>query len=403
VDRRRPDTAGEPVAARPAATVVLVRAARGRTSTAGVPIDGIEVLLTRRPTTMAFAGGMMVFPGGRLEPADADPRLVARSTLTPPEAARRLGGGLDPETALGLHHVAIRELFEEAGVLLLAGAERPSTDALMRARSDLLDGTDDLAGVAIALDLRFDLEGLVPIAYWVTPAAYGRRFDARFFAAELPSGAEPTFVGDEVADHRWAEPRAALASMAAADIEMWIPTSSTLQRLSEAESFDAIHERLAIPALTGTHAEPTPPVLDPASDGVLRLTCHSAGGVPGRAVETYLVGHRAFVVVDPGDPSPEALAAILAAAASSGGQVVAIALSSPDPDRSAGADELAERTGAVIFGPPGSGRDLPFPVTELADGALIAAGDRPLRVTIVSTDPPKASFSDQDGRQISRG
>lgn len=94
-----------------AATVVLVRPGR----------RGPEVLLTRRPTSMAFAPDMHVFPGGRVDAADADPELLARSVVSAAEAGRALGGDLDPATALAAHVAAIRELFEEAGVLLADG------------------------------------------------------------------------------------------------------------------------------------------------------------------------------------------------------------------------------------------------------------------------------------------
>ena len=73
---------------------------------------------------------------------------------------------------------------------------------------------------------------------------------------------------------------------------------------------------------------------------------------------------RELIVVDPGDPSPDALAAILGVAAEAGGTIGAIVITSPDPARAAGADELSERTGATVFGPPGSAAWLPFPVVE---------------------------------------
>ena len=93
---------------RPAATVVLLRPGPA----------GLEVLLTQRPTTMAFAGGAHVFPGGRVDPADADPALLARSVLSATDAAAALGGDLAPAAALAAHVAALRESFEEAGVLL---------------------------------------------------------------------------------------------------------------------------------------------------------------------------------------------------------------------------------------------------------------------------------------------
>jgi 8-oxo-dGTP pyrophosphatase MutT (NUDIX family) len=352
--RRPAPVTGEPVRPHPAATVVLLRPGAG----------GLEVLLTRRPSTMAFAAGMMVFPGGRVDPADSDPGLAARSAMTPAAAAERLAGSADPELAAALHVAAIRELFEEAGILLADAASAPSAagDASSRAalRADLLAGRITFADVADRLDLRLRPDRLVPIARWLTPVAYPRRFDARFFAAELPPGATPTFVGDEVADHRWTTPRAALDAMAAHEIEMWIPTSSTLQRLVGVPGFEALAEQLAV---RPTH----PSSVERPEPDVVRLTSWTAGGAPGRLVETLVVGRRELLVIDPGDPSPDALASILEIATEAGGRIAAIAISSSGPEHAAGADELSERTGATVFGPPGSAAWLPFPVAELAD------------------------------------
>ena len=223
----------------------------------------------------------------------------------------------------------------------------------------MLAGRLTFADVAERLDLRLRPDRLVPIARWVTPAAYPRRFDARLFAAELPAGAAATFVGDEVADHRWTTPRAALDAMATREIEMWIPTSSTLQRLVDLPAFDAAAARLMVGS-TG------PARVERDADDIVRLTSWTAGGVPGQVVETLVIGRRELVVVDPGDPSPEALASILSIATEAGRRIVAIAISSADPARAAGADELSERTGAPVYGPPGSAAWLPFPVVELA-------------------------------------
>jgi hypothetical protein len=234
-------------------------------------------------------------------------------------------------------------------------------------------------------DVVLDTAALVPIARWVTPAAYPRRFDTRFFAAELPAGAEATFVGGEVADHRWTRPGDALAAMASGEIGMWVPTSSVLQRLSTVRSFGEIRARLA--------CGPAAPIRSRhLAERRWLVTGSSAGGVPGRAVETLLVGRVELTVVDPGDPSPEALAALLGAAGQMGGRIAAIALTSPEPDRSAGADELSERTGAPIVGPPGSARLLPFPVIDLGDGAVVPAGDARLRLRLMPGDRPTATY-----------
>ena len=147
---------------------------------------GSRSLLTQRPSTMAFAADMHVFPGGRVDPADADPspgRSVRR--LGEAAAAAALGGDLAPAVALAAHVAAIRELFEEAGVLLgRRDAPRGSTSG---ARSALRAG-EATAWPTLAgdLDLRLRTDLLVPLSRWVTPPILPRRFDARFFAAVLP-------------------------------------------------------------------------------------------------------------------------------------------------------------------------------------------------------------------------
>jgi 8-oxo-dGTP pyrophosphatase MutT (NUDIX family) len=129
----------EEVEPRLAATVVLLRDGRG----------GPEVLLTRRPPSMAFAADMHVFPGGRLDPGDSEPALVERAATEPAEAAAALGGDLDPSVAIGLRIAAIRELFEEAGVLLADardGALAPRS--VSQARTALVGGDASFAQIA---------------------------------------------------------------------------------------------------------------------------------------------------------------------------------------------------------------------------------------------------------------
>ncbi|HTG40241.1 MAG TPA: MBL fold metallo-hydrolase, partial [Methylomirabilota bacterium] len=333
-----------PVEPRPAATVVLIRPGP----------HGLEVLLTHRPASMAFAGDMHVFPGGAVDPADADPRLVVRSVIAPGEALVRLGGDpsdrLSPERALALHIAAIRELFEEAGVPLADRSTGGPTDSdrLAAARAALLRGETTLADVAESLDLRLRTDLLAPISHWTTPPIMTRRFDTRFFVAELPPDATPTFTTDEVIADRWLTPTAALDAMAAGEIGLWPPTSATLQQLEHVRSFGEVRERLAPGLLVAPRAIVESPEVE-------RIVFGGAGGVAGQTVNCYLVGRRELVVVDPGDPSDEAADAILAAAERRGGRVAAIAVTHVDPDHAAGAEPLALRLGLrVIVGPGGA-------------------------------------------------
>ena len=153
---------------------------------------------------MAFAADMHVFPGGRLDPGDSDAALVGRAATDPTEAAVALGGDLEPSVAISLHIAAIRELFEEAGVLLAEAREGGlSSRSVSQARTALVGGDARFAQIVLDLDLRLRTDLLTPLSRWVTPPILPRRFDARFFVAELPTGARVTFEGDEVAGHTW--------------------------------------------------------------------------------------------------------------------------------------------------------------------------------------------------------
>ena len=347
--------AGVSVEPRPAATVVLLRPGAG----------GMEVLLTRRPASMAFAGDLFVFPGGRVDEADTDARVVGRSA----------GGGAT-EVA------AVRELFEEAGILLAEprASGVVGVAALEAARRDLLAGSASLADVAERLDLRLRTDLLAPIGHWTTPPIMPRRFDTRFFAAELPVGATPTFTSDEVVEHRWLTAADALVAMAAGEIGMWVPTSTTLQQLRWADDFAAIRSQI----VPGPVAAPRVVAEEPE---VTRFVLSGAGAVPGQTVNAYLVGRRELVVIDPGDPSDAAADALLAAAAERDGAIVAIALTHAEPDHGAGAEGLALRLDIHIYAGPGAGQELSYDVRELRDGERVPAGDVP--VDVIETPGPR--------------
>lgn len=370
-----------PVEPRAAATVVLVRTSRG----------GLEVLLTRRPTSMAFAADMYVFPGGRVDQDDAEAGLLARSVIGGPDAARALGGDLEPTLALAAHIAAIRELFEEAGVLLADAAGDPNTGtgleavpvparSLGLARSALVGGDATFGAIAMGLDLRLRTDLLVPLSRWVTPPTLARRFDARFFAAALPPGARVSFEGDEVAGHAWLTPAAALRAMADGEFGMWLPTSATLQQLEHVTSVAEMRDRLAPGPLGAVEVESI------ATD-IVRIVMPAGGGVAGQPVCAYLVGRRRHVLVDPGDPTGPGLERALAIAADGGGSIVAVALTHVDPDHAGGAEAMAAICGAPILGGPGSGRFLPHSVRELADLEPIDVGD--VRLRAVHAPGPK--------------
>lgn len=344
----------------PAATVVLLR--RGG--------DGLEALLTHRPSTMAFAPDVHVFPGGRVDAADADPRLLARSVIDADDAAESLGGDLPGTEALAAYVAAIREAFEEVGVLL--ADHRPGAD-LARARDELLRSPQAFPRMADELELRLRTDLLVPLSRWVTPPILSRRFDARFFAAMLPEEVEPSLVGEEVVEHGWYRPLAALEAMAADRLSMWLPTSTTLTQLLHVTSIEEIRQRLA----PGPLGQVEVAAID---DAIARITMPAGGGVAGQPVESYLVGSERFVLVDPGDPTGPGLDRAVEEVAKRGGVIAAIALTCAEPDHAAGSESLRERLGIDVLVGPDGGRFLPYPVDELEVGAVIDAGDVPLHV-----------------------
>jgi len=391
-----------PIEPRPAATVVLLRPGPA----------GLEALLTRRPSSMAFAAGMHVFPGGRVDPGDFDPDIAARSVLSPSDCMAALGGGgdLTPWAGIAAHVAAIRELFEEAGVLLAEargdGVSLPLR-AVSRARSALVEGKASFASIVLNLDIRLRTDWLVPLSRWVTPPILPRRFDTRFFAASVPDRARISFEGDEVESHAWFTPTSALDAMTAGEVEMWVPTSATLQQLEYVASIDEIRRRLSPRPLGRIEVERVSPQ-------VTRIVMPAGGGVAGQPVCAYLVGRSDHVLIDPGDPTGPALDAATAVAAARGGSIVGIALTHADPDHAGGAEGLAEQLDVPIFAGPGAGRRLPYAVRELADAAILPAGDvrlravwtpgpRPDHLAFLVGDPPTmVVYGDLDGERGAR-
>jgi len=216
-----------PVAARDAATVVVIR-----TETAGA---GIEVLMLRRTAAMKFAPGAYVFPGGSVDPGDY--REVGWQG--PPAAEFGATLGAPEEVARALVCAAVRETFEESGVLLAGppGSGPPATPSGPGWAADQLAvAAGELTFAELlsrrGLVVRADL--LVPWARWITPEVEPRRFDARFFAAALPDGQQPVGHAAE-ADHvAWLSPAAAIASAQAGEISLLPPTVTTLNDFASA-------------------------------------------------------------------------------------------------------------------------------------------------------------------------
>ena len=342
--------AREAAPTRPAATVLLLR---------DTPA-GIEVLMTRRSSTASFAPGAYVFPGGVIDAADA---------LAHAKSTRRLG---QSDLRLTQAIAAIRESFEELGVLLARHADGRHAD------SALVEGLDRHAPFAAQIEAHaLTLAGseVFVLAHWVTDRDLPRRFDVPFLAARMPEGQTPGADEAEQFEPCWLRPADALARHAAGDFLLIFPTIRTLERLQHYADVDAVLQACAseqplwtscpraglLAGQTARFMEHEPPfgelaltcpdgqivhALDwqcerpvPLLKNVMRLTAPNPGMMTGPGTNSYLVGDATsgFVVIDPGPDDAGHLQRLFVAA---GGQIHAIVCTHSHPDHSPGARPL---------------------------------------------------------------
>ncbi|HEX8690955.1 MAG TPA: NUDIX domain-containing protein [Longimicrobium sp.] len=232
------DPALVPVPPRPAATVVLLREGGG----------GLEALLLRRHKRSGFAAGAWVFPGGVVDPRDSSGEVADRlDGPTPGEWAERLE--VDAAEALGYVAAAIREAFEETGILLARpDPEGPTqlhdAESMAVARRALLNDVVSLRDVAVGNGLRLMGDALVYIAHWITPEPEPRRYDTRFFAARAPEDAACEVHDAEMTDAVWLPPREAVERFRAGQMKLLPPTVRTLEQLASFADFGALRAAL---------------------------------------------------------------------------------------------------------------------------------------------------------------
>lgn len=195
----------------PAATLVVFRERAGD--------ETPDLLIVERAATLVFAGGALVFPGGRIDPGD---RLLA--TTSPLEdSADRIA--------------AIRETIEETGVPIALDPQ-PDGDALARIRAALHGGVP-FGEVLAAEGVTLDLAALVPFARWRPAHIHKRIFDTRFFLARLPAGAAPPIVdGTETVRAFWASAQEVLDAADRGRAQIIFPTRRNLERLARFASFE---------------------------------------------------------------------------------------------------------------------------------------------------------------------
>lgn len=256
--------------ARPAATVIMLRD--------GEP--GLEVFLLQRHTLLDVLGGAFVFPGGKVDPQDAELDVGAHLDQTPAALHSALNEpDIDPLTAAALYVASIREVFEESGVLFAHGATADhAAEATALARQGV-----PFQAVLARLQLRLATRSLVPWSRWITPtmpSVTSKRFDTRFFVATVPMGQIAVHDNVEATDSVWLTPRSALTQYRNGLIVLAPPQIMTLAHLSRFSDADS--------ALQEARRRPPPVILpEPFEQHGHRVLCYPGDErhtVPERAM-----------------------------------------------------------------------------------------------------------------------
>jgi glyoxylase-like metal-dependent hydrolase (beta-lactamase superfamily II)/8-oxo-dGTP pyrophosphatase MutT (NUDIX family) len=397
------------LAPRPAATLLLLRDGS----------LGPEAFMLQRTQSAAFLAGAHVFPGGAVDKADRDIRVLRRvSGITDADASRRLG-----QDAGGLAYwvAAMRECFEETGILIAEGEdglplEGARAAELARHRSALHAGKLAFAEFLENERLVLRAHDLAYFGHWVTAPGRSRRFDTRFFLALAPAAQAGSHDGIELIDSLWLRPQDAIDLEARGDLQLVFATKNTLADLTRfARAKDALEHAREVevetnracwalgadgaaalfrrrdpqyfeihwsdPQETGQTRialEPgTPKRLDAL---VTRVVAPNPGMMTGPGTNTYLVGEKELAVIDPGPAIDAHVQAVLAAGE---GRIRWIFCTHTHMDHSPAAAALKAATGAVVIGraaPPHPGQDHAFaPERAMGHGDRFLFGGLSLR------------------------
>lgn len=229
-----------PVEARPAASVILLRAGHD------VPL---ECYLIRRAPGMRFLGGYYAFPGGKVDLGDRRAEALERVYgLTAEQAAARLGDADGDVPPLAYWVAAVRELFEETGLLLARDAAGRSVETaapgiaarLEAHRQALVRGECSFTAILAEEGWQADLAPLAYLAHFVTPPSSPIRFSARFFLCPLPPGQAPRLILEETTEGVWAAPALAHVRFRAGQWPMAEPAEYGTQYLAQFEDYEAL-------------------------------------------------------------------------------------------------------------------------------------------------------------------
>ncbi len=396
--------------ARPASTLILLRDAA----------QGPELFMVERSHAADFVAGAYVFPGGAVDEADAHPDLQARvQGLSDTAASRRLGVA---SNGIGYWVAAVRECFEEAGILLAvdrggAPIAPERLFALTPYRDKLNAGEVGFLEFLEREDLYLPCDRIAYFAHWITPPARSRRYSTRFFVALAPAGQIGSHDAGETVSHTWIRPAEALDRFEKGTLTLVNATRDALSRLAAyreartaleaAFALDEIVEHRACwatgrdgkrlfrrndPAYFEIHwcdpqesgestYEMLPGVPKRLDALVTRVIAPNPGMMTGPGTNSYLVGRDELAVIDPGPDDATHLEALLAAG---GNRIRWILCTHTHIDHSPAAQALRAATGAQVIGQPapqGPSQDAEFsPARVPQHGERLSLGGLTLRV-----------------------
>ena len=347
-----------------------------------------EIFWVRRGGRLEFAGGFYAFPGGKVERSDAETMIDNC-----------------PQGEEAIRVAAIRETFEEIGVLLAPGGDQISSEKLAVARKSLLDGSP-FSSLLKGLGLNLDASILIDAGRWVTPRFSPIRFDARFYMVRVAAHIDTEILPGELSGGGWIDPAEGLALWEQGQVLLHPPNRHVLSVLAGNTS------EAAIPRLR------TPPFVDPEyvvhriefQRGVHILPLRTPTLPPAQHTNCWLVGTGDFVIIDPGSPRPEEqqrLAELVSEFISEGGRPIAVLLTHHHIDHVGGARALAERFNIPIRSSAATAQRVPGAIGDINDGDIIELdGPMPMRLECVLTEGHAQGhlcFIDQASRAIFAG
>jgi glyoxylase-like metal-dependent hydrolase (beta-lactamase superfamily II)/8-oxo-dGTP pyrophosphatase MutT (NUDIX family) len=326
---------------REAATVVLVRDGA----------HGLETYWVRRSDEVAVMPGFHAFPGGKADPADADLPLA---------------GAPDGEARV-LRACAIREAFEELGVLVGLDGPAPPRAALEADRDRLLAGAITFNDLARERDWRFRADALAYAGRWQTPPFAALRFDTIFWLARLPAGQEPAVRPGELAAGEWIDPRVALKRWMLGQRAFAAPILYTLIGIAEGAEDLAAHLAL------GPERARAPVRRIELQWGIVLHPMRTRPLPPATHTNCYLVGETEMAIVDPGGGEPDELHALfdlIDHLVTEGRRPKLVLLTHHHPDHVGGVEALRARYGVKVAGHAETGRHVRLDFA-LADGDVV--------------------------------